>query len=179
MTRFKRPAAYALGGLVVLLSLVYVARPAGHQPPYDANLVRLAESELEGFCAGEAFWRSGGTGLGDPALASECRSRLAGRKSAEPNLGAVSRAFCLAIVIEGWEGTVPDCVEILAQARYWPTYDGGLTDQWNRARPYPRPVISSGGGGGGSDSRTGGREDAPTRPGGPTIDDYGYPYGGP
>ena len=156
----KRQLLMAVGAVAVVLGLVYVARPAGHVPPYDANLVRLAESDLQGYCTGEAFWKSGG--MGDARLASECRSRLGGKRPDEPNLTAVIPSFCSAIVDQGWEGTRADCVEIMVANQYWPTYGGSITNQWNRARPYPRAaIVPSGPKSDGS--RTGDR-DAPTRP---------------
>ena len=143
------------GVVTVALGLTYVAWPVGHIPPYDANLVRLAESSLQGYCAGEAFWRSGGAGSG--RLAGECRKRLAGKRSNVPNLNAVPGAFCSAIVNEGWEGDQPSCLSIMSDNQYWPTYDGAITDQWNRARPYPRPLISTTAGPKSDGARTGNR----------------------
>ena len=159
---------------VIVLGLMYVARPAGHIPPYDANLVRLAENDIQGYCTGEAFWKSGGTG--DARLAAECRSRLKGKRPDDPKLTAVIPAFCAAIVEQGWEGNRADCAEIMVANQYWPTYAGSITDQWNRARPYPRAaIVPSGPKQDGS--RTGDR-DTPMRP---TEDPRGYDesgYGG-
>ena len=142
------------GVVTVALGLAYVAWPVGHIPPYDANLVRLAESSLQGYCAGEAFWRSGGAG--SASLAGQCRGRLAGKRSNVPNLNAVPGAFCAAIIAEGWEGDQPSCLSIMSDNQYWPTYDGAITDQWNRARGYPLKAISVGGKPE-SESRTGDR----------------------
>jgi len=112
MTRAKR-YLLALAGLAVLAGApLYVARSAPHIPPYDANLVRLAESELEGYCAGETFWGSQAQGNAD--MARDCRSRLAGQKAEAPNLPAVVPAFCAAIIDSGWEGYQWQCEEIMA-----------------------------------------------------------------
>ena len=122
-------------------ALWYVARPAGHVPLYDANLVRLAESDLQGYCAGTTLWDTGGAG--DAAAAARCRSSEAAKtRSNSPNASAVPRAFCQALVDKGWrEGTIRVCLEVLVTNKYWPTYDGSISDQWNRARPYPLKVL--------------------------------------
>lgn len=157
----KRALAHAAGLATVALVVVYAAHRPGHIPPYDANLVRLAETELQGYCAGETFWKTGGGG--DRGMAADCRDRERDARSSEINLLAAERAFCQAIVNQGWEGTVSSCLVILSDNKYWPTYDGSISDQWNRARPYPRPAI--GGAGKPSDgSRTGGRPSGPGRP---------------
>jgi len=143
------------GVVTVALGLAYVAWPVGHIPPYDANLVRLAESELQGYCSGEAFWKSAGEG--SASLAGQCRKRLAGRRSNAPSLMAVPGAFCAAIVKGGWTGTRADCLGIMSDNQYWPTYDGSISNQWNRARPYPQPLISTGAGPQSNGARTGNR----------------------
>lgn len=129
------------GIVVVLSSIVYLARPVGHIPPYDANLVRLAETPLEAYCAGDIFWKT--QGVGDRDMAEDCRRQRASSLSDVPDLSKVERAFCQAIVDNGWDHSVDDCLSIIRQYTYWPTYDGGLSNDWNRARPYPRPVVTS------------------------------------
>jgi hypothetical protein len=169
----RRRLLFIAGCLVALLAVVYVARPAGHIPPYDADLNRLAETQLEGYCSGSVFWKT--YGEGDGGAAAECREERAGMHEDVPNIPAVQRSFCRAVVAEGWDGTVPYCLEILQDSKLWPTYDGQLTQEWNRARKYPQPPIQVVGSEG-EGSRTGGRENATTRnlPGGPTApEDYG------
>lgn len=151
----RRKLLSAFGVLVMLLSIGYVARPVGHVALYDANLVRLAETGLEGYCAGIVFWSSQGTG--DAAAAADCRATTTG-KSTKVDVSTVERPFCRAIVESGWEGDVATCLDIMAGAKYWPTYDGSITDQWNRARPYPRSELQ--GIGEPDGSRTGGRSGA-------------------
>lgn len=165
-SRAKWVGGHAAGALVVLLVVAYVVRPSPHVPLYDANLVRLAETERQGYCSGVTFWRT--QGEGDADLAKECR-RAHPEESGAVNLAATERGFCRGIVDQGWTGTVSDCVGILGQYQYWPTLDGSITDQWNRARPYPRPAIT-GAESPDDESRTGGRTDVPSR--------GGY-YGGP
>lgn len=160
----RRSLMHAVGVLAIVGSLAYVARPAPHVPPYDANLVRLAETELEGYCAGETFWKS--QARGDAQLAASCRAEHASAMSSEVDLMKVEGAFCRGIIEGGWAGAVPECLNILATYQYWPTYDGNISAEWNRARPYPRlmiqvPAQQE------DDSRTGDRQ-APTR-GGPAY----------
>lgn len=163
-----------LGVGVVVLGLAFLAYPVKHIPPFDANLVRLAETNLQGYCSGDAFWKSGGNG--DANLARECRVRRSKKRSNEANMLDVQPAFCEGIVNNGWEGTVQECIVILEDNEYWPTFDGNITNSWNRARPYPRFINSAGGGSKGDNSRTGGRQDNGERENNPThtVPSYGY-----
>jgi len=169
----KRLLANVGGIIVVLLVLAYVGNRPGHIPPYDANLTRLAETERQGYCAGEVGWET--SFAGDAARAAACRAErpeLSGRV----NMAATVRGFCQAILDQGWDGYMDACLGIIADQQLWPTYDGSLTDQWNRARPYPNSAL-----GGTSEtpdgSRTGGRTSG-GRSGDPGRSDYVYPYGG-
>lgn len=157
----RRHVAQLAAVLLVVTGFVYVARPAGHVPPYDANLVRLAESALEGYCAGETFWNTGGRLEGNAAMAAACRKKRAGKMSSTSKLAAVPSAFCRAIIASGWEGFEYECLEILVGQQYWPTYDGGITDAWNRARPYPISGVPAKKTGEQNDSRTGERVEVP------------------
>ncbi|MDR7492159.1 MAG: hypothetical protein QN122_12005, partial [Armatimonadota bacterium] len=157
--RLRLLAAAILAAGAAGLAVGYVARPAGHIPPYDANLVRLAETPLQAYCAGRTLWRTGGNPDGDGGMAADCRQELAEQYSDEPDLGAVPEAFCQAIVDEGWPNTVEACQEILATQQLWPTYNGGLSWHWNRARPYPGRAIAGGPKAEEDGSRTGGRPD--------------------
>lgn len=157
----KRRLLTVASVLLIVGGLAYVARPAGHVPLYDANLVRLAESKLEGYCAGQTFWNSGGNPEGDAAMAGRCRAERAGTMSAKSNPVAVPRAFCRAIVDAGWESTVAECLQIMAGSQYWPTYDGGISNAWNRARPYPISALPASEAEQQDDSRTGGRVEVP------------------
>lgn len=172
MRNKKRLAANIGGVIVVLLVLAYVGNRPGHIPMYDANLVRLAETERQGYCAGVVFWKTQGSGSPDQARA--CREEHP-EESGRVNLLAAETGFCRAIVESGWEGYVGSCLVILSENQYWPTYDGGITAEWNRARPYPSTGLT--GIGDESDgSRTGGRSGG-SRSGGPDRSDYSY-YGG-
>jgi hypothetical protein len=161
----QRKLLAVAGVALVVLSIAYVSRAAGHQPPYDANLVRLAESDLQGYCSGDTLMKSGGTG--DRNMASQCRTKLARKRSDRPNLQVVLMSFCRAVVDNGWEGTVADCISIMETNQYWPTYDGTITNQWNRARPYPQALIAPSGKSQGGGSRTGGHH-GPSRRNNPT-----------
>jgi hypothetical protein len=156
----------AAGILTVVLGFVWLIWPVGHIPLFDANLVRLAESDLQGYCAGETFWKT--SGEGSASGAAECRSRLKAQHKDVIDLQAVQPAFCQAIVDAGWEGSQQDCLGIMVDNQYWPTYDGGITNQWNRARKYPLVFHVSPASGSQGGSRTGGhgantREDSPSR----------------
>ena len=178
MRNRKRTLAHVAGVAVVVLVVAYAARPSPHVPPYDANLVRLAETERQGYCAGVTFWKTQGGGSANQARA--CREEHR-EQSGRVNMIAAERGFCQGIVDQGWmEGDVPMCVDTLRSYQYWPTLDGSITDQWNRARPYPSTAI-----GGTSEepdgSRTGGRPGGPGHPAPSRSDyeDYYYPGGTP
>jgi hypothetical protein len=152
-----------LMGIVVLLGAgVYVGRPAGHIPPYDANLVRLAETELEGYCSGRTFWQT--QGYGNAEQAALCREEYAGQYPDTPNLGRVQLAFCLALTHVGYQGGVDTCMAIVRTNQYWPTYDGRISAAWNRARPYPLREGLTGEQEETDGSRTGEREGATRGP---------------
>ncbi len=174
MRNKKRIAAHVASIAVVALVVVYAARPSPHVPPYDANLVRLAETERQGYCAGVTFWET--QGVGDAEVARACRGEHR-EQSGRVNMAAAERGFCQGIVDQGWVGGVIDCLDILHSYQYWPTFNGSITDQWNRARPYPSTAI-----GGATDqsdtSRTGGRPGSSGHPGPSRSSDYEYYPGG-
>ena len=144
-----------LAGLaVVVAGIVYILLPVGHIPPYDANLVRLAETDRQGYCSGMTLIQTGGGP--DAVRTADCRKES--KRPNVANLQVVLPAFCQGVLDGGWEGDVPTCLDIVAQNMYWPTYDGTITNEWNRARPYPAVLLANIGGNGGADgSRTGGR----------------------
>lgn len=124
------------GVFMVLLGGVYVGRPQGHVPPFDADLRRLAETELEGFCSGLIYWQT--RGQGSAADAKACRAEE--DKSTEVDLRVVQLAFCRGAREGGFPGdVVTDCLLVLQALELWPTYDGQLSEAWNRAYPYPYP----------------------------------------
>jgi hypothetical protein len=142
-----------LGIVTIIGSLIYISWPVGHIPPYDANLTRLAESALQGYCSGKTLIDTGGGP--DANMTAQCRATLAGRYSDAPNLSVVIGSFCQAILDGGWQGAKSDCTAIMAQNQYWPTYDGTITNAWNRARPYPVTFLGTGKSSNGPGSRTG------------------------
>jgi len=143
-----------LGFLTIIVATLYVTLPVGHIPLYDANLVRLAETELEGYCAGYTFPIS--NGVGDDVEAASCRRTYASRYSEVFSPSAAERAFCGAIADSGRYGTdQAGCIMTIRSGQYWPTYAGSLTNDWNRARPYPLTTGLSEAEP--DDSRTGGR----------------------
>ena len=142
--------------VLALLTLVggffYLIHDVGRIPLYDANITRLAETPLEGYCAGQTFWRNNGEA--DAGRAVECRN--SSERSDEVNLSQVVPQFCQAVVDEGFQGAKSDCENVVNDRRWWPTYDGGLTDAFTKAYPYPgdkvlTPPVND-------DSRTGDRE---------------------
>lgn len=139
----------------VLIGGFFVMKDPGHVPLFDANLNRLAETEREGFCSGIAFW--GSRGDGDAKVAEECRTTDG--RSTEINLSIVLSAFCTGVQKAGFPGDVTtDCYDVLVSYRYWPTYDGQITDAWTRSNPYPGELFAPPTGSG---SRTGERETTP------------------
>lgn len=152
--KWQRRLFVLAGILTILGAFIYISWPVSHIPPYDANLVRLAESDLQGYCAGRTFWDSGG--MGNKDIAAQCRTAYAQKKSDKPDMQVVPKAFCQAIVDSGWQdGTRADCITILTDNQYWPTYDGALSASWNRARPYPAKIVAFSAPAKGSSSRTG------------------------
>lgn len=119
----------------------WVTRDPGHVPIFDADLRRLAETPLEARCAGSVYWSTRGDG--DAKDAAHCRAENIAQMSDIPDVLAVPFAFCLGVADAGFPGDIQTaCVDALAQYRLWPTYDGQLTDAWNRTAPYPGDVFA-------------------------------------
>ena len=118
--------------------IVYVKWPVGHIPTYDAHLVRLAETPLQGYCAGIVFWSTQGQGSGWQA--ADCRKHFAHNKKFKHyvSLSIAQKYFCKGIIKMGYDGGVGSCIGVLDSYSYGPTYTGGLTADWNQARPYPK-----------------------------------------
>lgn len=135
----RRKLLGLIGIVVIVGSLAYVIRPAGHIPPYDANLVRLAETPLQGYCSGQTFMRT--SGAGSATEAAGCRDEKLGLLSDSVNMGAVESSFCQAVLDSGWQGDMLTCLDILRTNELWPTYDGALSAAWNRAHKYPRQIL--------------------------------------
>lgn len=138
--------------ILALVALIggawFIVRDPGHIPIFDAGLQRLAETEAEGYCAGEVFWST--RGVGDEKAAQTCR---AGQVNGERDLRAVQPAFCRAIENAGYSG--PSCIDIMENFQYWPTYVGGITDNWSETAPYPLDLAFTTPD---TDSRTGTRD---------------------
>ena len=138
--------------LVIVGGAAYLLKDVGHVPLFSASLERLAESETEGYCAGVAFWGGGSEQVKKDA-AAECRAE---RDDTGFDLVVVQRAFCEGIVDKGYAPGVSACEGIVAANRYWPTYDGDITQSWSRKFPYPGDLIFQPSPN--PDSRTGDRE---------------------
>ena len=126
----------------------------GHVPLLDANRQRLAETYQEGWASGFTYMQTGGDG--SASIAAEARdSHPEFNQDYNPTI--VVAAFCTGAVVGGFSGNMQtDCIDVINELRWWPTYDGQLTFAWNDAFPYPlgalgeAPPEDSGG-------RTGGR----------------------
>lgn len=123
-------------GVAVVVSLAYLAMPQGHIPMLDANRWVLAETELQGYCAGFVFVESGGQNERDARKAKSCRVEKADVYVDRFDLDAVITGFCAAIN-EGFGMDPDECRGITAQNRIWPLYDGGFTTDWNETWVYP------------------------------------------
>lgn len=128
----------AVSALAVLMSIAYLVQPQGHIPPFDANRWRLAESHVEGYCAGVVAVQTGKADRA-PEIAAQCRADNAAMP-AEVDIRAAVPAFCEAISI-GYGMSVQDCEDIVAMNKIWPLYDGGFTMTWNTTFPYPGDRI--------------------------------------
>jgi hypothetical protein len=150
----RRRLMALLGLLTIIGGLIYITYPVGHIPPYDANLVRLAESNLQGYCSGQVLIQT--QGVGDANMAAQCRAQRKKQRSDSPQLSAVQPAFCEAIVDSKATGlTQSQCMDIMTMNEYWPTYNGSITNSWNSARPYPALLSFGSNSTSGGGSRTG------------------------
>jgi hypothetical protein len=128
------------GILAVVGGLVLLVKPVGHIPLLDANRTVLAETERQGYCAGETFWRT--QGMGNEGLFAECMD--ASSIINELDVNSVQPAFCRAVTIEGYAGGTENCMDIVRSQKLWPTMTGGLSDSWNRRFPYPLDRLTAG-----------------------------------
>jgi len=133
--RYRTHFFVILSGLAVLAAFAYLFQPQGHIPPFDANRWRLAESDLEGYCAGVVV-TSTGQRTRNPGMAASCRAENAASHDPELDIESAITGFCAAIS-EGMGMTVEECRSIVAQNKIWPLYDGGFTTDWNETFPYP------------------------------------------
>lgn len=127
--------------LVTAGSLIYMMFANPHVPILDANRQVLAETELQGYCAGRTYFSS--QGRGDLAYAKECWDEYADNKSSAIQHEVVQEAFCKGLVAAGLPITTSECMNVLVTYQYWPTMSGRLTGSWNRAFPYPLEQSSA------------------------------------
>lgn len=140
--------AVILGGFVMLMLPATI-------PLLDANRELLAESERQGFCAGEVYVQT--RGAGDEAAMGDCiaTSTLDDARNYE----RVQPAFCVGLVEAGFEIPVEECIQIMQERQFWPTLKGQLTVSWNRKFPYPLDTFTTAKTGGDPTGRT---NDRPT-----------------
>lgn len=136
------------GGLVLLIA------PVSHIPLLDANRQVLAETEREGFCAGETYMKTRGAGS-EPAM-TECIETST--IDDEINHRQVQPGFCQGLKSAGLPMEQSECMTIMDEQEFWPTMKGTLTNSWNRRFPYPGDFLTSNVPQTGGDSRTGDRE---------------------
>ncbi len=141
-----------LGVVTLALAFAFVAQPEGFVPLFDADLKRLSMTEHEAQCAAEGFM------AGNPAeVATECRETNA--HSTTIDLEQVTPRFCTHISSVITTLSYDDCLRIMYDMEYWPTYDGEITNAWNRTAPYPLSVLFSDSGDQRDTGRTGEREE--------------------
>jgi len=124
-----------LAGVVIVAAAItvsFVLAPPT-PPPLDARHQVLADSAREGYCAGVVQLTYGKP---TASLAEACRIEHPNMDGSS-NLYAVVPAFCQGAIDTAWPGTPEECAGIMADNRYWPLYDGGVTDSWNEKYPYP------------------------------------------
>jgi hypothetical protein len=143
----------AAGVLTAATWWVWIADP-GRIPALDFNRQVLAETEVEGYCAGRIYWT---TNAGSASKAKACRNATPDM-STEVNHAVVIISFCRGVLAEGFPGNVQsDCADAIAARSLWPTMDGRLTSAFDDTKGYPYPgdrVLPPPP----SDSRTGSRE---------------------
>lgn len=133
---FHRILAWT-GIAAIVIGFVMMVLPVARIPLLDANRQVLAESEREGYCAGETYITS--RGMGDKRAAKDCRAHST--RSPEINLETTQAAFCSGLIANGFPITHSKCVTIMVSNRMWPTMDGSIANSWNRRFPYPGDMI--------------------------------------
>jgi hypothetical protein len=145
----------AIGGILVIVGgLFLLVNPVTHIPLLDANRAVLAESDADGFCAGQTFMKT--RGYGNEAQMNECLDLT--KHSKDINHMQVQPAFCAGLKDAGLDMGKEECMGILNENKLWPTMTGGLSSSWNRRFPYPGDFLTSNVPQTGGDSRTGDRE---------------------
>jgi hypothetical protein len=76
----------AIGGILVIVGgLFLLVNPVTHIPLLDANRAVLAESDADGFCAGQTFMKT--RGYGNEAQMNECLDLLRRPQRCRPGHG--------------------------------------------------------------------------------------------
>jgi hypothetical protein len=129
--------------LIALIAIAggafYLIRDVGHIPLFDANLQVLAESEVEGYCAGFVADR-----FNKPhdKPAADCRAANADLSDAV-NYTTVQKSGCLgyAKATNKPSDWVTGCTSWMQREKFWPTRDGRITNNWSPTAPYPLDVM--------------------------------------
>ncbi len=148
----KNKVMAILGVATLALAFAFVVQPEGFVPLFDADLNRLAMTRQEAQCAAEGFMASN-----SEETAAECRETNG--LPADIDLEAVTPAFCSHISGVITTLSYDDCLRIMYDMEYWPTYEGKITNSWNRTAPYPLSVLFSDSGDQRDTGRTGDREE--------------------
>lgn len=129
-------------GFLAVLALVgggwFVSFDPGPVHRYDADLNRLAATELESICAATVYISSNGNG--NKKDAASCREQFA---HANPNVIAYDRVipvFCTYVAPRlslSWNV----CVSIMEVNELWPARDGFIVSSWNDSNPWPGEVF--------------------------------------
>ena len=139
-----------LGVATLALAFAFVAQPEGFVPLFDADLNRLTMNRSEAHCAAVGFVATNG-----PAAAANCRDE--DNRTTNTDLVAVVPEFCIELVTT-LTLTYDECLSIMYDMQYWPTYDGDITNSWTRSAPYPLSILATPGAGP-AGGRTGDRQD--------------------
>ncbi len=148
----KNKVMAILGVATLALAFAFVAQPTGFVPLFDADLNRLSMTQREAQCAAEGFMASN-----SEEGAAECRETNA--LPTDIDLEGVTPRFCTHISSVISTLSYEDCLRIMYDMEYWPTYNGEITNAWNRSAPYPLSVLFSDSGDQRDTGRTGEREE--------------------
>ncbi len=152
-----RSVTLLIAALAILTAgAAYIIIPPPYPGIFDADLKRLAETELEGWCSGITFATT--NGVGDATQAAECRTEYEGRPT-DINHPIVIIAFCNGVLHGGLDTTTTQCQAILGSRGYWPTMDGEITAAFNDQYPYPGETFRASRSDTPDPSRTGQRQE--------------------
>ena len=101
---------------------------------YDENWKPLALTEAENWCAGSVGINDGFVDQNADVLKCVRDTDL---DNEQPSINMSITWACEGIVAGGWDGTVGNCKNIFETGNLWLLIGGGITSDWNDARPRP------------------------------------------